>query len=98
MPVLQTKQNISEFTDSFVSRLKQSSDGEAVEVVLVQGDNQQNSRCYAYIAIVASLIRDLEISLKIRTTNLEDFGVILISGSGSPDNATQAHITERYLK
>ncbi len=74
---------------SFASPL---SSPDPIEIHLVEGNNSENQQTYHYVALHRSAVRDLFISLKCKTTDIEHHGVILASGFGTPDAETLAYI------
>jgi hypothetical protein len=82
----------------FVQRVGSKKDEkEKIEVHLVRGKSDSGSPIYAYLAVYASQVRDLNLSLITRTTDLEKYGVILASGEGEPSNEVQQYIKEAFL-
>ena len=78
---------------SFVERLGQSSnDGDKIEIHLVYGKADDGTPNYTYLAIHASQAREMNLSLMIKTTDLEKYGVILASGEGEPSEETKSYI------
>ena len=74
-------------------------DTKRTEVHLVQGTGSRGSNIYAYLAIDPNRVAELNRSLKREEpTNLEDYGVILHSGWGKPDEQVKRHIEETYIK
>jgi len=70
---------------------------EKIEVHLVQGKDDDGISIYAYLAIYANQVRDLNLSLITRTTDLEKYGVILASGEGEPTDEVRQYIQEKFL-
>ncbi|MEJ0010638.1 MAG: hypothetical protein WDN72_09230 [Alphaproteobacteria bacterium] len=67
------------------------------EIHLIRGKSTEGEPTYTYLAIYTHRVRDLKLSLLQKTTDLEDYGVIVASGFGEPDEATQAYIRTAYL-
>lgn len=83
------------FNTLIASHLK--SDSNKTEIHLIRGLSESGEQIYTYLAIYAHRVRDLKLSLITKTTDLEEFGVILKSGIGEPDNSTKKYIAETYI-
>jgi len=70
---------------------------EKIEVHLVRGKGDSGIHIYAYVAVYASQVRDLNLSLITRTTDLEKYGVILTSGEGEPTDKMKQYIQDTFL-
>lgn len=82
----------------FTQRLgPQKGEKEKIEVHLVQGQDDSGAPMYVYLAVYASQVRDLNLSLITRTTDLEKYGVILASGEGEPSTEVKRYIQETFL-
>jgi len=69
-----------------------SSASDPIEIHRVDGEDEHGRQAYYYVAIHRSQAKNLFVSLKLKTTNIEQYGVILTSGFGEPDEETQAYI------
>lgn len=68
-----------------------------IEIHLVHGNDEHGGRAYYYVAVHRSMVKDLFISLKCKTTDIELHGVILASGFGEPDEETMEYISTMLL-
>ena len=82
----------------FVQRIgSKKGEKEKIEVHLVQGKSDSGIPMYAYLAVYASQVRDLNLSLITRVTDLEKYGVILASGEGEPSDEVKQYIQKTFL-
>lgn len=68
-----------------------------VEIHLIRGESPHGVPTYHYLAVYSDRVRDMKLSLITKTTNLEDFGVIVASGEGEPDEETKAYIQKTFF-
>ncbi len=68
-----------------------------IEIQLIRGFNTDGERVYIYLALYKHRVRDLKLALMTKTTSPEDFGVIIASGEGEPDEETENYIHETYF-
>jgi len=76
---------------------KQPRNTKKVEIHLIRGKSLAGIPTYAYLAVYQHRVRDLKLSLMRNATDLEKYGVIIESGFGEPDEATQRYIRNEYL-
>lgn len=82
----------------FVQRIgSKKGEKEKIEVHLVRGKGDSGIHIYAYLAVYASQVRDLNLSLITRTTDLEKYGVMLASGEGEPSDEIKQYIQDTFL-
>src|SRR3954470_23401143 len=86
-------EEIMEFVKKIGTRKNEQ---EKIEVHLVQGKDEEDNPIYAYMAVYASQVPDLNLSLITRTTDLENYGVILAAGEGEP-TAEVKHYIEGFI-
>jgi len=55
-----------------------------IEIHYVSGESLNDIPIYAYIALPANLAKNLNLSLLLKNTKLENYGVVLFSGEGEP--------------
>lgn len=74
-------------------------DTKRIEVHLVQGKAARGSSIYAYLAIDADRVAELNRSLQSgEPINVEDYGVVLYANFGKPTEQVKRHIEETYIK
>jgi hypothetical protein len=81
---------------NFIKRITTGKASAKVEIHLVRGKSPEGNPTYAYLAIYAHRVRDFLLSLKTRHTSLKDYGVVIASGEGEPDEATKHYIQKTY--
>lgn len=80
---------------SFAMRLAEPDLQENIEIRLITGESPDDGKpIYHYLALYSDMVRDLNLSLMLKTTELEQYGVILASGEGVPDDDTKAYVAE----
>lgn len=68
-----------------------------IEIVLVRGENTKGIATYSYIAVYPDRAKKLKQELLCKTTQLDDYGVVIASGEGEPSEEVQAYIQTTYL-
>jgi hypothetical protein len=75
---------------NFVNQIFSKED--PIEVHCIRGENLKGDNTYNFLALCKSQVPELMIALKIRNVLLDDFGVVLRSGTGEPDSDTLDYI------
>lgn len=65
-------------------------------ILLVRGENPDNKKIYAYVAIRADKLEAFMEAQKQGTFYPEDYGIIVESGEGEPSDAVKKKMTEEY--
>lgn len=63
-----------------------------LEIHLIRGTSSEGVPTYTYLALHADVVKDMQMSLMVKTTDLEEYGVVLASGEGEPDEDTRQYI------
>jgi hypothetical protein len=69
-----------------------------IDIQLIRGVNIEGKHSYWYVALHRSMVKELFISLKCKTTYIEQYGVVLASGLGEPDEETKEYIHQMLIK
>lgn len=81
---------------SNLTRSEQVMAEKTICVLLVRGESPDGQKIYAYLGIQARRLEDFMEAQKKGTFQPEEYGTILASGIGEPDEETRKKMTEEY--
>src|SRR5665213_293900 len=84
--------SVNKKSEKWQELLRSKDANDRIEIHLVKGENSDGIPTYVYLALYASQARDMELSLMTKTTDLEQYGVVLASGEGKPSAEVKAYV------
>jgi hypothetical protein len=79
-----------------LSRSEQIIAEKTVCILMVRGEDPQSKKIYAYVGIRADKLEDFMEAQRKGLFYPEDYGVVLASGEGEPDEETRERMTREY--
>ncbi len=84
--------------NAIVKKIKQQKIAENTAVImLLNGKNDNDRECYTYFAVRLDMFADFKKAIaEDRGISLDDYGVVIASGLGTPDEETKLRMKEEY--